>query len=245
MTEMLLIGGVLGTCIIVLLLATATVQVQKRGVERLNYQQQAWERAQEVHKHHWEMRQETKFADLAHKMEAHITQVKMIEQQHQHLEEVRITYELAHLPRIEDTPLPPPARQRPIPGSIDTQPRALCGAQLSGYDLSYRNLRYADLRNTDLSQANLFMADLTGACMHGANLSGSDLSATNFTDADLTGANLTNANMLVTDLNNTVLLGANLQHVRHLTAEQIAPAIIDSTTQFDNNVDRFPRMPLA
>lgn len=233
----------------VLLLAVATVQVQRRGFERLHYQQQAWERAQEVQKHHWEMRQETKFSDLEQKIESHITQVKMIEQQHQQIEAVRITCELAHLSRTEDIPLPPPQTQGHVPTGIDEHPPVLRSAQLSGYDLSYRDLRYADLRNTNLSQSVLFMANLTGACLRDANLSGADLSAANLSDADLTGANLSGANMLVTDLNNTCLLSTKLEHVRHLTTRQLTSAIIDKTTQFDNNIEiallRFPHTPLA
>lgn len=68
----------------------------------------------------------------------------------------------------------------------------------------------AFIRRTDLSHANLERANLAGADAANANFRGA-----NFKDAILTG---------------TVLKGADLREAKHLTAEQLAAAVIDETT---------------
>ncbi|GCF09415.1 pentapeptide repeat-containing protein [Dictyobacter arantiisoli] len=253
MLELLLIGGVIGSCIIVLCCALIAVQIQKRGLERLQHQQAAWECAQDTHKKQWEERQDKLLSQLENELNAHLEQLQKETEQRLMLEADRVKYELSHVPRVEDTPLP--ARTQDTKGimtphtTVPLLSRSLRGANLSGYDLSYRYLHGADLRNVDLANSNLFMADLSGACLRGASLIGADLSAANCVNTDFTGADLTGANLLVTDLNDAVLVGATLQEVHNLSNEQIHIAIVDSTTRLDSDIDitlpRIPRISLA
>ena len=249
MSDMVLIGGVLVTCIIVVMLAGITLRLQHKWIERLQAQQTAWEKAQEVQQQNWEERQDRHFSTLEKALVKRMEDTAELERKRLQQEQAHIKNELRHVPRIEDTPLPLPASHgRATTLSNSYQPRNFQGMDLSYADLTYRCLRHADLRNTNLSHANLFMADLTGASLRGADLSEADLSATNLSAADLTGATLTHANMLVTDLNNTILTGANLLHARHLTTEQVRSAVIDETTQLDESIaithPRHPRIPL-
>lgn len=249
MTDMLLVEGVLATCAIVILLAMVSIWAQRREIVRLRGQQQAWQKAQDVQRQHWEEQQQKEFATLEETLVHNIEETAKLERQRIQIEQSRIIDELASLPRIEDTPLPlPNSQDQAASESSGYQLHSFQNAYLAHTNLSYRYLRNADLRNTNLSHANLFMADLTGACLRGANLNEADLSATNLSFADLTGATLSGANMLVTDLENTVLIGANLLQAHQLTTEQLRTAIIDETTQLDESIDitrpRHPRIPL-
>ncbi|WP_326599194.1 pentapeptide repeat-containing protein [Streptomyces sp. NBC_01803] len=85
---------------------------------------------------------------------------------------------------------------------------------LRGADLSVTDIPYGNL-----SRAFLYRARLTNAYMPYADLSGAVLS-----EADLSGANLTDANLTDADLRGTDLTFATL------SVEQIAGAVIDSTT---------------
>lgn len=254
-TEMVLISGAIVCCLIIICLTFIVIRLQKRGMAHIRIRQQAWETAQEIQKRRWQERQTKYLAKLENALVAHIERLHIEEQRRLFRETDRVKYELAHLPHIEDTPLPPKAKAGTPMSTNDTQPsmrnlpHSFQGVNLSGYDLSYRYLRNADLSNANLSKANLFMTDLTGACLRGARLVQTDLTAANCSDADLTDANLTGANLLVTDLNDAILVGATLLQTRHLSSEQVQVAIVDHTTRLDSHIDitlpRIPRISIA
>src|SRR5215472_16917767 len=146
--------------------------------------------------------------------------------------------EVAHLPRLEDFPLPPYPRS-PLHRDVLTnwRPARFFRANLNGHDLSRRYLGRADLREAQLAGANFYMADLSGACLVGANLAEAELSGANLSGADLRNATLTNANLLVADLHGAVLTGANLLGVRNLSSQQICSVIFDNTTQLNAEIE--------
>lgn len=254
-TEFIFISGVIICCLIIAWLSISVVQWQKRDMEHIRIQQQAWEKAQEIQKQHWQEQQTKDLSKLERTLLAHIERLHIEEQRRLFRETDRVKYELAHLPYIEDTPIPLSVQVEIAGPTNDPHmfarnlPHSFQGVNLSGHDLSYRYLRYADLSNADLSQANLFMADLTGACLRGTKFVHADLSATNCSNADLTGADLTGANLLVTDLNDAVLVGATLLRTRNLSSEQVQTAILDHTTRLDSHIDitlpRIPRISIA
>ncbi|GAC1360235.1 MAG: hypothetical protein NVS2B12_09200 [Ktedonobacteraceae bacterium] len=248
MVETLLIGSVAGTCVIAMISILLFLKFQRQGMERLHLQQQAWERTQDIHKRKWEDVQEMRLSTIKQALLSHVENLYAEKQQKAKLEMTRVAYEIERLPRIEDTPIPSRDQVPKTPLRGPFFPRSFQGLDLSGRNLSSRFLSHADLRNTNLCRANLFMADLSGACLRGADLSEADLTATNLSNADLSGANLAGAVMLVTDFKNAILVGANLLGARQLTTEQIATAVVDSTTQFDNEIEitlpRIPRIPL-
>ncbi len=237
-----------------------TIRIQRHGIDRIQAQQQAWERAQEVRQQQWRVQQEKRSNDVERNVTTGVQQLhtewqswqtqetERSEQRMRQFEaataQARLEFELARLPRVEDTPMSlDEAHQgrRPEP---HLQMPSFQGADLSGRDLSSRYLGHADLREARLVNAKLFMADLAWASLAGADLSGADLSTAHLVHADLRGACLVGANLLLADLNNAVLIGANLQKARNLTPEQIRSAIIDSSTQLDLEVDiTLPRLP--
>ncbi|GHO84997.1 pentapeptide repeat-containing protein [Dictyobacter formicarum] len=244
MSEIIIPGSIICGWLIIICLAISIARSQRRGIERLHNQLQAWEKAQGVRRKRWEERLEKDMIAMEQRLVAHIDRLHFEERKRTIQPTERVTYELAHLPRLEDTPLPPRMPTETTGPDIHQLPRSFQGAKLASYDLSYRYLRYADLRNADLSHANLFMADLTGACLRDAKLTQADLSAANFTHADLTNADLTGANLLVTDLYDTLLAGASLLQTRNLTNEQVRGAIVDRNTQLDPGIDiTLPRIP--
>jgi hypothetical protein len=147
--------------------------------------------------------------------------------------------EVAHLPRVEDFPLPPsprlPIRQQDV--LTNWRPARFFRANLSGNDLSRRYLGWADLREAQLAGTNFYMANLSGACLAGANLTEADLSGANLSGADLRNVTLTNANLLVADLQGAVLTGANLLGVRNLSSQQLCSIIFDRTTELNAEVN--------
>jgi uncharacterized protein YjbI with pentapeptide repeats len=106
------------------------------------------------------------------------------------------------------------------------------GARFNQADLALANLSRADLRN-----ANFLAADLATATLEGTDLRDADLLGTNLRNALLLGADLSGANVLNADFSGAVLSGANLATVEGLIAEQIEPAIVDSTTQLPPHID--------
>lgn len=248
MLEMLLIGGVAGLCAAIIV-ALLFIWLQKHAIASAQSTQQAWERAQETRRQQWQTRQEERLFAFESKLNAQIQQLRddwqeweakdaeraeMLRHQYERATaQAHIEYELARLPRVEDTPLTL-EHEHNIPTRLPS-PR-LQGADLSHRNLSSRYLGYADLRDAQLINANLFMADLTRAWLAGADLTEANLSATNLTEADLRGAVLIGANFQVTDLNNSVLIGADLRQARNLTLEQISSAIFDDTTRFDESI---------
>ncbi|GCE28254.1 hypothetical protein KDA_37380 [Dictyobacter alpinus] len=244
MTDIILIISVTVTCMLVLWIALTATRQQKQGIEKLYSQLQGWIKAQEVRRKRWEEQQEKDRAMMEARLMAHIEHLQLEERRRKLQETDRAIYELSHLPRIEDTPLPTKIHIADPVNAMPQMPRSFHGANLAGFDLSYRYLRYADLRNANLAQANLFMADLTGACLRGAKLNRADLSAANFMHADLTDADLSETNTLVTDFYDAILVGANLRNTRNLTNEQIRGAIVDRTTELDKKIDiTLPRIP--
>src|SRR5205085_6014740 len=148
-----------------------------------------------------------------------------------------VEYELARLPRVEETPLPASPNDFRQHAFENWQPPRFQGVDLSHRDLSYLYLGRADLREAQLAGTIFYMADLSGATLAGADLSGADLSGANLSGTDLRNTILTNANLLVADLHNAVLIGANLRGARNLTPQQLCSAIYDGTTQFDADVE--------
>ena len=250
MLETLLIGGIAGiaTAIIVSLIF---ILVQRRKIANLQSTQQAWERAQETRRQQWQTRQEERFFEFESKLNEQIQQLRddwqeweardaeraetLRRQYELATTQAHVEYELARLPRVEDTPL---TLEHEHNISTRLQSPRLQGADLAHRNLSSRYLGYADLRNARLANANLFMADLSRAWLVGADLTEANLAATNLTEADLRGAVLTGANFQVADLNNSVLIGADLRKARNLTLEQISSAIFDDTTHFDEVIAR-------
>jgi Pentapeptide repeats (8 copies) len=250
MLEMLLIGGAAGICAAIIV-ALLFIWLQRHAIASAQATQQAWERAQETRRQQWQTRQEERLLEFESKLNAQMQRLRddwqeweakdaeraeMLRHQYElATAQAHIEYELARLPRVEDTPL-----------TLDHEhnfPTHLPSPRLQGADLSHRNLAsrylgYADLRDAHLVNANLFMADLSRAWLAGADLTEANLSATNLTEADLRGAVLIGANFQVTDLNSSVLIGADLRQARNLTLEQISSAIFDDTTRFDEVISR-------
>jgi len=246
MIEMLLVGGITGI-VAALLVSIFALSTQKRALQQAQEIQRAWEHAQEARHQQWQTLQEQNMLALEQKL---IKQIKELQYEWQIWEakdaertetlkrqyelattEAHISYELARLPHVEDTPLTLDHQQRT---TSNWQPPRLQGADLSHRNLSSRYLGYADLRDAQLVDVIFYMADLFRAWLAGANLTGADLSAANLTEADLRGAILTGANFQVADLNNTVLIGADLRGARNLSKEQILNTIYDDTTRFDD-----------
>jgi uncharacterized protein YjbI with pentapeptide repeats len=248
MAEALLIVGIIGVAITIIAWLIS-LKVQRQSVERIQAQQQAWERAQEMRQQRWSEQQGKYLANQGKSLTTNIQQIhsewltwaeqekrraEALRQQQEAIEKRKLLdFEISRLPRVEDTPLPR-SDQRPEPA---WRLPSFQGADLCGRDLSSRYLGHADLRNARLVNARLFTANLSWASLAGADLSGADLSATDLTYADLRGAILRGANLLVADLNNAVLVGADLRGARNLTPEQLRSAVIDSTTQLDPTMD--------
>ena len=252
MIEMLLIG-VIASALLVIITTTFLWRLQHRSLKEIQIQQQAWQRAQEVHQQQWQVKQEKLGRELEKKLleqtqQLHDEWKTWTEKDTQRIEELarqyhnaeqhsRIEHELARLPYVEDMPVIQNYRH-------PWHPPQLRGADLSHRDFSHRYLSKADLRNANLAHANFFMADLSNASLAGANLTGADLSGANLTNTDLRNAILAEANLLVSDLNDALLIGANLLGVRSLTMAQLYTATYDDTTQINLEIDiTLPRTP--
>lgn len=253
MIEMIVVVGSV-SLLAALIGALIALKVQHRYLSRTQAQQQAWENAQQSYRYSWEIEQEKNVASFEDRCSAQVQEVKkawevwlardgerveaLVKQHEQSDAQLHVKYELARLPRTEDTPLSLHAKslhqQRSYPY---WRPPALRGANLAEHDFSHRFLGQADMRGSQLSKANFFMAELTDASLAHADLSGADLTGANLSGADLRGATLTGANLLVADLHGAILIGANLLGVRNLTTQQVCTAFYDSTTQFDAEID--------
>lgn len=249
MVETLLVGGIVGI-ILVILIAVLLLQAQRRSVTQLQTQQKAWERAQEARQQYWVERQEQHITETAAKLTTQVEQLRhawqeweerdaerarQLAQQYEAAHaQLRIEYELARLPRIEDVPLPINGQTQPPQNH--GKPPSFQKADLSGRDLSHRCLAQADLSGASLAHANLFMADLSGASLAESDLSYADLSAANLTGADLHGATLIGTNLLVSDLKQTLLASTDLRHVHNLTWQQLKEALLDETSQLDTTM---------
>lgn len=258
-----MVGTLLVGAIISLLVALAVSFLSLRTLQqtstRIQAQQQAWERTQEVRQQQWKAQQERQALEAERQLREAEKQLRdqaqLLRSERQALErenseiaeslqqqfeaakrQVRQEYELGRLSRIEDTPLPPDNRNEQSSLTSHQQAPDLMGADLAKRDLSSRYLSHANLRDARLTQANLFMADLSWAHLTNANLAGANLSAANLSHTDLQGANLEGANFLVTDLYNAILIGADLRQSHNLTTEQISSAIYNETTRFDPEV---------
>jgi Pentapeptide repeats (8 copies) len=112
----------------------------------------------------------------------------------------------------------------------------LTGAYLVGSLLSQAHLERASLLGTHLEGAYLGEAHLEGATLQGAHLEQAILRGAHLERSDLSGAHLERADLGGADLAAALLSeahleGADLTAAIHLTWEQIAAAIIDSTTR--------------
>ncbi|MBV9691306.1 MAG: pentapeptide repeat-containing protein [Ktedonobacteraceae bacterium] len=227
--------------------ALITLQVQLR----------AWKRAQASHQQLWQAQQKQHI----HALEEEITkQQQKIEVEWMTLKQrekeradeyiasavqLCLQQHVASFPYVEEVPLDAADASHHNGQSVSWhKPLQLPGVDLSHRDFSHRYLRHADLHKARLANASLFMADLSGANLAEADLTGADLSAANLNAANLSGATLVDANFLVADLNDTMLIGANLRKARNLTTEQLYSAIYDSSTSLDEEIDiTLPRTP--
>ena len=259
-----MIGTVIIAAIAALLVSSLgtliALKIQRSYLQRMHIQHKAREQAQEGALRNWEVNQEKRTLGIETKLTTRVQQLEKDWQTWENkdasrVEALRQQYavsfmaqqverELARLPRIEETPLAFNPNGQLLPEFSYWQPPALARADLSERDLSHRYIGQADLRFAQLRGANFFMSDLSGACLVGANLTGADLTGANFSNADLRNSILTNADLQVADLRHTILLGANLHSVRHLTPQQLYVAIYDHTTQLDADIDlTMPRLP--
>src|SRR5437763_5930488 len=252
MLEALIAGGIISLLAIIVGVWIA-LKIQQRHLLSIQAQQEAWERAQEGHQRIWEGRQGKHTSEIENKLTAQVQEIRhewqrweaKDAQRAQAMEQryntttarLNLEYELARLPRVEETPLPANPNDFGQHVFANWQPPRLQGTNLSQRDLSYRYLGRADLREANLTDSILYMADLSGATLAGADLSGADLSGANLSGTDLRNTVWTNANLLVADLHNAVLIGADLRGARNLTPQQLYSTIYDSTTQLDAEVD--------
>ena len=116
----------------------------------------------------------------------------------------------------------------------------LDGANLRGAELrssmKWASLNKADLAFANLSSAKLLQAELKGAKLRKAKLSDADLRGANFENADLRDSTLCGA-----DLDGTILAGANLHgadlwNVENFTVEQLASAMVSTSTRLPKGV---------
>src|SRR5215469_11287107 len=227
MFGILLVGGMI-FLVTDILVALIVLSMQLRSFDRSLMTLQQKHQVQEEHT-----------LELEEKLAAQSEQLQQVWHAWQaSVEALAHQQEVAHLPRVEDIPLPSSLRS-PIRQHIlaNWRPARFFRANLSGHDLSRRYLGWADLREAQLARTNFYMADLSGACLVGANLTEADLSGANLSGADLRNATLTNANLLVADLHGAVLTGANLNGVRNLSSQQLCSVIFDRTTQLNAEID--------
>ena len=184
-------------------------------------QQQSGERAQEYRQQNWEAKDS----------------IEALEQQLEPAVQGDLEYELARLPRTNETLLSPDNNGQYQDTTMTLRPPALPGVDLYQHDLSFRYLARANLRDAKLVEANFSRANLSRARLSGADLSHADLSGADLSHADLRNAILTGANLRDANLQNAVLVGANLLGASNLTAEQVLTAIRDKSTQLDIDTD--------
>lgn len=109
-------------------------------------------------------------------------------------------------------------------------------AQLDDAHLEYAQLQGARLDRASLAKTHFEVADLSGASLQRAYLldvylEGADLSDVSFRGADLTYAHLQRARLVSMDVQGASLAGANLTDADlggwlHVTAEQVAEAVV-------------------
>lgn len=252
MVETLLLGGCI-SIVAALIASFIALRLQQHRLVRIQAQQEAWQRSQEMHQQQWNVLQEKRTAEFEKKVMTQAQEVRtewqawtdndaqrieyLSEQYSKATKKAELELKLTSLPHVEEVSLI--ARENILRQAVQLQE-----ADLTGRDLSKRYLAYADLRYANLSHANLAMTDLMGAHLTGANLTGANLSGANLAHADLRGAILTDANLLVADLHSTSLMGAVLTGVRSLSDEQLAMALYDDTTTFDDAIHiTLPRVP--
>jgi uncharacterized protein YjbI with pentapeptide repeats len=237
---------------VIISLLTATIgifialKIQSRVLKDIAKENEAWQHAQAVNQHIWEVKQGKLTLELEQKFLGQVQQiqeawlaweVKDVER----LARLTLEQKIALLPRIEDvsvTSNEPTHAARAYPHEPYEQTLSFFQADLSGQDLSHRYLAQADLREAQLVNTNLYMADLSGACLTGANLAGANLTGANLMGADLRDAVLTGAILLVADLNGAFLNGTNLLGVHYLTNDQFKSANYNNMTQMDAELNQ-------
>src|SRR5690242_6162695 len=152
------------------------LKLQQKYLLKIQLQQEAWERAQEGHQRVWEVRQGKQALAVEKKLTAQIQEIQdawqtwqvqdvqraqAIEQRYEtSIHQFSLEYELARLPRVEETPLSTSSNDHRQHTFTNWQPSRLQGANLSRRDLSYRYLGRSDMRETQLTDSILYMADL-------------------------------------------------------------------------------------
>ncbi len=244
MLDLLIIAGII-SLLAAFIGTLIALKIQSSVLRRTGIEHAAWQHSQEAHQNLWEVKQRKNALEFEQKLTQQVQQIQVAWQKweahdQERLAKLTLEQKLAHIPRVEDIPVPPNGsrqEEQVNPYGPYTQPPSFYKTDLSGQDLSYRYLGYADLRETQLAGTNLYMADLTGACLTGANLTDANLAGANLTRTDLRGAILAGANMLVADLHDTVLIGANLLGVHNLTLPQLNSAIYNDLTLIDEAFD--------
>jgi Pentapeptide repeats (8 copies) len=248
MMILLLIGG-LASLFVAFGGTLLALRIQYLRLSHEQIEREAWEHAQGVQQLNWEKYQKKRMSEIEWSV---ASQVEQIQEQWMDWEardkdrtnQLRLEYELLHLPTVEATPLSLQGPEQTFTPPGSWKPPILDRADLRGRDFSNRYLGHAYLRGANLADANFYMTDLRNACLAGANLSGANLTGANLSGADLRGATLEGATLLVADLRNALLHGANLLGARSLTIQQIYMAHYDHTTLLDPEIDlTMPRLP--
>jgi uncharacterized protein YjbI with pentapeptide repeats len=112
--------------------------------------------------------------------------------------------------------------------------------QARGANFTQADLALANLSGADLAETNLLAANLSSATLQATDLTGADILSTNLQNALLLGSDLSGADVLNADFTGATISGATLATTEHLTAEQIAPALVDSATTLPDGVSATP-----
>src|SRR5579884_1807345 len=160
MVGTLLVGAII-SLLVALAVSFLSLRMLQQTSTRIQAQQQAWERTQEVRQQQWKAQQERQSLEAERQLREAEKQLReqaqllrserqalerenseLVESLQQQFEtarrQIRQEYELSRLSRIEDTPLPPDNRGEHGRLTINQQAPDLRGADLAKRDLSSR-----------------------------------------------------------------------------------------------------------
>lgn len=115
---------------------------------------------------------------------------------------------------------------------------SLRGFDLSGANLSGKDLAGADLEDANLTGAILWGTDFSGANLRKADLRGAHMKRVNFENAQLRYADLTDARVRGSDFRRAYLRQARLLRLKEWENCNWQGAIIDDSTEMDDQVRR-------